>query len=728
MSNNEESTQIGFGRRVVNDRDVSYVMEAMPIPKAWNISQPTAKGKGNLKLTDGVIRFVSLDVTVTERLLRREEKEEQEPVSPVDMDPADRLLKKNQKRKVRSHESSIDLFDLERRIKSDRSIDSGRYAKGYELRQDRRLAAARYRSKKEAEKIRTELNSLTRQLRFRIYEAGAVAVPLSLIDMMPAFGVTLPDVLTPGGSSFIYPMISLAGLGFVTLINLKDFGEGLKSLLERRFSTLTAISAAILAELIHIIFSVVSMIIFHTPSSKSFAAPVCIAVLIYTVNRMMHTSRVARGFTFASRGGIHNELMSADDSPIAADLRLASGSSSARIAFMVRTRHLSNYFTNACREDRCNIMMSRIYPMILVISVITAIISAVRGAFTGCNIPDAAFTALSSALVTGIPITGLLGMEIPLSNVTRRLRKNGALLNGWNAVDKFGHTDAFAVNTTELFPRGSIRVRKSFAINDMEIEEITSIAASVLMASGGALAEVFGELIRDDARLRLPVDSLTYENELGITAWIKNKKILIGNRNMMELHRVLIPGGGLARLDQFDAMRKSECFQMLYVAVNGRMMGVYMLEYKAAMSARNAMIQIIDNGASIVVYTCDANINVQLIKSVFGIPPRFLSIMNNEGSSVYDSVTYKVTDAQEALIATDGSLHALSAAIRAASMLKDGEGMSLTIQGICFFLGFIFVVLLSCIGPSAIDASQLIIMQLMFVITSLVSVVKALKY
>ena len=57
-----------------------------------------------------------------------------------------------------------------------------------------------------------------------------------------------------------------------------------------------------------------------------------------------------------------------------------------------------------------------------------------------------------------------------------------------------------------------------------------------------------------------------------------------------------------------------------------------------------------------------------------------------------------------------------------------GEGMSLMIQSICFFLGFIFVAVLSCIGPSAIDAFQLLIMQLLFVLMSLVSVVRAMKY
>ena len=510
------------------------------------------------------------------------------------------------------------------------------------------------------------------------------------------------------------------------MVSFRDIKSGIKSLFKRNFSTLTAISTAIMAELLHIIYILASAYFTQKPVHGTFASPICLAMLIYTVNRLLHTSRIYRGFTYISKKGIHSEVMLADDSPIAADLRHASGSRSAKIAYVVRTRHLSNYFSNACREDKCSIMMAGVYPAVLIVSVIAAAVAAVRGAFTESDPINVAFSALCAALVTGIPITGLLSLEVPLTRLAGRLRRVGALLTGWNAVDKFGDTDAFAINTTDLFPRGSIRVRKSFAINDMEIEEITSIAASVLIDSGGALAEVFGELIRDDARLRQRVDSITYETELGISAWVKDKKVLVGNRTMMELHRVLIPGGGLARLDEFESMRKNDCFQMLYVAVNNRLMGVYMLEYKAQMAARNALLQFIDNGTGIMIYTCDANINIQLIKSVFGIPPRFISIMENEGSKVYDSVTYKVTKSQDALIATDGSLKALSDAVRAAVVLKDTEGVSMMIQGICFAMGFIFVAGLSCISPYAIDSTEILIMQIVFLLLSTVSILKAL--
>ena len=721
MNNNDESVHIGVRRRKPRPQDISHVIEAMPVPSSWNMSQPPASGEGNLRLIKGAIRFEKLDISLADRMAP--EQPEAGPVlSPVDLDPADRILRREQKRRVRNRESSIDLFDLEKRIRADRYIDSGRFSRDA----DRRLASSNYRNKLEEERIRTGLNHNIKRLKFNLFEITVITLFLVIIDLLPGAGILLPGIYTSEGFTILYPIISLIGLVFTALVSLKDLLSGIKSLFRRNFSTLTAMSTAILAELLHIAYILASNFFTQKPVYGTFAAPICLAMLVYTANRLLHTSRITRGFAFSTKKGIHSEVMSADDSPIAADLRLASGSRSAKIAYVVRTKHLFNYFTNACREDKCSVMMSGIYPIVLIVSLIAAAIAAVRGAFTESDPINVAFSALCATLVTGIHITGLLSLEVPLSRLAARLRRGGALLTGWNAVDRFGDTDALAVNTTELFPRGSIRVRRSFAVNDMEIEEVTSIAASVLIDSGGALAEVFGELIRDDARLRQRVDSITYETELGITAWVKDKKVLIGNRNMMELHRVLIPGGGLARLDEFESMRKNDCFQMLYVAVNNRLMGVYMLEYKAQMSVRSALLQFIDDGTGIMVYTCDANINIQLLRAVFDIPPRFISILDNEGSRIYDSVTYKVTESAEALIATDGSLKALSDAVRASVVLKDTEGVSMMIQGICFAMGFIFVAGLSCISPYAIDSMEILIMQAVFLLLSTVSILKAM--
>lgn len=724
LSLNEETAHIGARKEPVGERVVSYVMEAMPTPKEWGIEPAIAKGKGHMRLIHGSIPFIRTEDSPADRIYVPPAPEELEPsVSPVDLDPADRLLGEDRKRPVFSRESDIDLFALEKQIKNKLS---GRETSAYELSEDARFVKANYRSSKEIRRIRYELEQRTNHLLFSLIELGVVTVCLSAMEMVPAFGLPFPDIFTPEGSPLVYLLVSLAGLGFASYISFRDMVEGMRNLVHKVFNTRTVLSIAIVAELVHILYMLLISQVFHQTVTNTFAAPVCFAVTIYTANRLMHTLRVARGFGFAAKRGMHCALLAAEDSPMAVDLRLASGSRNARVSYLVRTKHLSDYFKNACREDNSSLIMARLYPWLLAVSAAAALIGGIRGALRGGDFIAIGSSAFNAALVTSVPITGLLCLEIPLSITSKKLLRKGALLNGWNAVSKFGDTDAFAINTTDLFPRGSIRVVKALAVSDMEIEEVTAAAASLVMASGGALAEVFGALIQDESKLRDSVDGMFYENELGMSGFLRERRVLVGNREMMVTHRVVVAGGGLRRLDEFEAMAEKLGQQVLYVAVNNKLVGVYLLEYKAVTAVRNALVQIISDGTNLMIYTCDANIDVKLITEVFDLPPRFISILDNEGSRVYDSVTYAVTDSEEALLATNGTFKALSAGIRAAVRMKETESLGLLIQSICFVMGFLFVVILSCISPYAIDAAQVLIMQSVFVIISLFSILRAL--
>lgn len=729
MSANDETTYIGNKKHREEQGVISHEIEAMPTPNAWGVEPACAKKEGHLRVAQGKISFVRLDISLSDRLYKQGSHENETEFSPSEFDPADEIIGEDQKRSVRNRQNNIDLFELEQQIKSkvsnvmsneENSNGSNNIEDGTEY------LKSNYRNSKDAEKIRFELSEKTNRLMFNLIEIGAITILFALIEIIPAFGIPIPAIFQPEKSPVTYLLIELTGLLFAAYISLKDIIAGLKKIAERKFNTRTVIAVAIIAEILHIIYMLTSVMVSKATATNSFAAPICLAVWIYTLNRLMNTIRVARGFNFVSKHGVHCEVMAADDSPIAADLRLASGCTNAKISYTVRTRHLSSYFQNACREDNCSIMMSRVYPYFLIAALATAIIGAIRGLLTGGDFIAVGISALCASLVTSVPITGLLCFEIPLGHAVKRLLYSGALLNGWNAVEKFGDTDALAVNTMDLFPRGSIKVRRAVAVTDMNIEEITAIAASVIIASGGALAELFSELVGDEKKFVSNVDGITYENELGVSGWVKEKRILIGNCNMMETHSVIIPGGGLTRLDEFESMKKRPGHQVLYVAVNNRLVGVYLLEYKASTATRNALVQLISDGTNIMLYTCDANIDVQLITDVFDIPSRYISILDNDGSRIYDSVTYAVTDKEDALLATNGKLKALSDGIRAAVRLKENQNLGLMIQTICFGMGFLFVAGLSCISSYAIDAAQIIVMQLIFILISLVSVIRAL--
>ena len=725
---------IGNKKRRVENSEVAYEMEALPTPKAWDIEPANAKEAGHLRVAKGKISFIRLNISIRSLIDNDgyDEEEEQPEFNPAEHDPADKMIGDDRKRKVHNRESDVDLFALERQLKN--RLTSMKNPKKEKVVEDegdgmdraREYMNVDYRSTRDAEKVRFELSEKTKKLMFNLAELGVITVLLCLIEMLPAFGLPMPSAFLPEKSPITYLLLELAALIFAAYISISDIIGGLKKIFKKKCSTRTVISVAIIAELLHIIYMLAVSVTTHKSITNSFAAPICVAVWIYTFNRMLTTIRVARGFNFVIKRGEKHVAAAADDSPVAADLRVASGYPNAKISYVTRTRHLTSYFQNACRDDNCSLMMSRIYPYFLIACIATGLIGALRGALSGNGFLSAGLSALCASLVACVPITGLLCMEIPLGRAVKAQLGKGALLNGWNAVEKFGDTDALAVNTTDLFPRGSIRVRKAFTVSDMSIPQVTAAAASVVVASGGCLAEVFSSLVEDEKNFISSADSITYENELGISGWVNEKRILVGNRNMMETHRVIIPGGGLARLDEFEAMKKRPGHQVLYVAVNNRLEGVFLLEYKASNAIRNALVQLISDGTNIMVYTCDANIDVRLLTSVFDIPSRYITILDNDGSRVYDSVTYAVEEEHEALLATNGTLRALSGAIRAAVKLKENQNLGMMIQTICFGMGFLFVAGLSCISSYAIDAAQIIVMQFVFILMSLISLVKAI--
>ncbi len=721
---------IGNNRRQVDKNSISYEMEALPTPSAWNIEPANAKEVGHLRMVKGKIAFVRLNISLNRKFFVAEE--ETPKFNPAEHDPADKLLGDDRKRKICNRENNVDLFAVERQIKS--RLNSMKKPKpeinteqpGDNLDNAQEYMNVDYRHARDAEKVRFELSEKTNKLIFNLTELGVITVLLCIIEIIPAFGLPMPAVLLPDKSPVTYLLLELAALIFAAYISLSDIINGLKRILQRKFSTRTVIAVAIIAELLHIVYMLVANVTSHTAITNSFTAPICLAVWIYTFNKLLATIRVARGFAFVVRRGEKCSVNTADDSPVATDLRVASGNPKSQISYVVRTHHLSYYFQNACRDDNCSLMMGRMYPYFLIACAATCLIGALRGALTGGDFVSVGFSALCASLVACVPITGLLCMEIPLGRAVKTQLNKGALLNGWNAVEKFGDTDTLAINTTDLFPRGSIRIRKAITVSDMPISQVTAVAASVVMASGGCLAEVFSSLLEDEKGLVSSTDSITYENELGISGWVKEKRILVGNSGMMETHKVIIPGGGLARLDEFEAMKKRPGHQVLYVAVNNRLEGVFLLEYKASNAIRNSLVQLISDGTNIMVYTCDANIDVRLLTSVFDIPSRYISILDNDGSRVYDSVTCTVKEEQDTLIATNGTLKALSGVIRAAVKLKENQNLGMMIQAICFGMGFLFVAGLSCISSYAIDAAQIIIMQCVFILMSLVSLAKTI--
>ncbi len=707
-------------KRTKNGEVVSYVMEAMPNPTAWGVVPPNAKGKGCLKLAKGRIAFVRLNIKMDKEQanpfnLSEEEIKRQERLL-MEMDPADRRAKKNGGRRslkgAGSQSDNAAAFSLGSRIRRQLGDKSKDKPSPY--------AGVDYYNGDNIKKITDRLNDKARKLIFNLVELGVVAVFVIALELLPAFGVSLPDVFLPEKFPAVYLLLELFALGFAVYTLCEDVLHGLRDLFRMRFNVCSVIAAAVLAETLHIIYMLADFAIFGDIATNSFVPPICLGMWVYMFSKFLELLRVGRGFDFVIKSGVRSVVMSADDD------ETLSRFVSPHTAYAVRADRLSAYFDHAMSKNSFGEIMPRIYFCFFIISAVTGIIGLVRGIASGGDFIGMALSAFCASLVVIMPITGLLCMEIPIERTVCRLLGGQTLLNGWDSVNALGATEALALNTGDIFPSGSVRVRRAITVSSISVQELTATAASILVPAGGALGAAFGDLVSNEKIFIGNADRIEYENGRGIYGRSRDRRIMAGNRRMMEEHRVIVHDGGLARLKEFEKMKTRKGHRVLYVAVNNRLEGVFLLEYRVANAVRSALVNLISDGTNVMIYTCDANVTREFTAELFDIPSEYVSIMDNDSSVAYDAATCAVHSDEEATLVTDGSLKSIADGIRAAVSLRESRRLGTILQHICFALGFLFVAGLSCINSYAIDAAQIIIMQLVFVLISLIFTIRSI--
>lgn len=85
----------------------------------------------------------------------------------------------------------------------------------------------------------------------------------------------------------------------------------------------------------------------------------------------------------------------------------------------------------------------------------------------------------------------------------------------------------------------------------------------MLKSVDSPLYHVFEQIVSEERRLPA-VDSLSYEDERGLMGWVHGKRVLVGNRNLLENHGVTPPDRSV-ELEHTQNGR-----QVTYIASAGR--------------------------------------------------------------------------------------------------------------------------------------------------------------
>ncbi len=275
-----------------------------------------------------------------------------------------------------------------------------------------------------------------------------------------------------------------------------------------------------------------------------------------------------------------------------------------------------------------------------------------------------AFYLFSATLALGAPFSGSLIGNLPHKIAAGRLSDYGAMLTSYAAAEEIEQTNAVVFDINSIFPRGRVKMYDMKVLSPNNLDETIFNAAAITTSINSPLGHVFRRIARTSEDYVLPAsDSVKYENRLGISGWVGDHSILIGNRTLMETHGVSVPSVEVDR-----KILRSGYFPV-YVASDGRPCALIIVGYEADRHIEAELRRLTKTGVVLLVNNCDPNVTEEMLCDYFGLPDDFVKIMQSGSVRMFKERT-EFSESIPAKAAFAGGAEGLAAIVTSSIKIK----------------------------------------------------------
>lgn len=504
-----------------------------------------------------------------------------------------------------------------------------------------------------------------------------------LFPMVEAqFGLPAPELLTVGSplTYLLYQVVLLVGAGAVSWQLIRSGLQGIPSLQVNR-DTLSSLPA---------IFCLIQLAALIAMGGRDLLsdnvfvlAPLAVLGLAFSYwSKYLTAARAVRNFAFVSAreydqyisGIIANE-------DLAAAFTRGAVSRKPIVSFNRKSGFLSNFIYYSFVEDFTDRFSFYLVPAGLGISV-------VLGAIAGYMASDfmTGLTAFTAGVCVSAPLCYLVHGNLLFGRVQKKLSKYSAVALGYDVAEDYNGLNAVLSSAHDLFPKGTVVMQGMRTFNSQPIDQSILDAASVLSASNSILRDMFMEVILNREELLKPVDSVVFEDTMGVSAWADNRRVIIGNREMLINHNIIVPE---------EAEEKKFCpegCELVYLSVSGVLSAAFVFTIRSDEMVRETLERLSDQGVYLVVQTVDPVVTKEKLSAVFGVEEDLFKILPARFHKPYQKQTAELEEGGGPL-ANNGKFFSYVQSVLTARRLKPIVllGMTLSVASIALALILLFV-------------------------------------
>lgn len=463
-----------------------------------------------------------------------------------------------------------------------------------------------YTSRAQTEQVGQDLHAIRRSVKTSLIALGAIAVNafiLCFVKMSESSVLLLGKLpITP----FLYCVINLTLLVLALAVGGSIFKNVFESISKGHPNkdVLYLVSAlACLGVNIAICFQPEQIL----KADVNLYTPIAVLLLFVNfIGKYQTICKTINNFKFVSSTDDKYAVIQIDDVKTAMNMTKGVLDESPVLVKNVKTDFFENFLAHSFKYDVSD-TMSRTASMI---AVPLAFVLGVVGYFMTKDL-YIALTLLCGTLILASGFVCAIMVSFPLYDSADIVNRFAGMMPGYDSIEEYKDTNSIILDACDLFPAKSIVLHGIKTFQGKRIDDAILDAASVVCASKSVFTHIFLGIINNKTNLLKKVDSVQYEDLMGLSAWVDEKRVLIGNRELMINHSIAVPK------KSYEEKYHNEGSEVVYLATGGELCAAFIVEFTTERTVADVVRLLAKNDMTAIVRTVDASITPDLLSQLF---------------------------------------------------------------------------------------------------------------
>ncbi len=564
-----------------------------------------------------------------------------------------------------------------------------------------------------------DTKSILYELNLNIKKLFARSVLMSIVTFLQLVITVIvgffpePVLASVANAPIVYAVINLIFTGVVIFANRITIYSGLTPLAKVRGNSDTALAIASIGMGLQTIVSLFRLAGAEKFDISFYGIIVSFGFLCNCIGKLMMVLRVKDNFKFISSKTPSHAVKIYTNEEIAKKMMSGTVTDRPIITYHHKTKFLSNFLKISYAPDPSEDLAGKIAPVTSICSLVVAFMYGImNSSFVGAVDTLAVMTAVS------IPICTLLAVNLPMRILCKKLNRNGAMIAGYPSVKQFCDTNAVMIDSNDLYPEGSVKLDGIKTFANHRTDESVLAAAAILREAGSPMASVFNRgILSKEHNASLPdVETVLYEDSMGLVGRVNGQRVLVGNRTLMRKYNIETPS------EDYEEKYLIEGRKVTYLAQQGELISMFVTTYTPDKEIAEALQKGEQSGLSYLIRTTDCNITAESIAEDFALYYRSIKILPTGLGNVCKEAQSQVEEKSRAYLGTRGKVSSMVRGVAGCMRIKGNISLAIVIQLIALVLGLLLVATLCLYAGSAVLGTiQILIYSLFWSLAAMLS-------